>query len=450
MNHSASTFLLFMNPIGIYAVLVAYKAYCITFTPMLFLFIIGYLAIAFEQYTGINKASIALLMGVLCWVILVFTNHSIDVQDLLQHHVAQCSEILFFLLGAMTIVELVDAHNGFDIITDKIKVTSAIKMLWLIAGITFFLSAILDNLTTSIVMISVLRKLIAQDKLRIYFAGIVVIAANAGGAWSPIGDVTTTMLWIGNQITELEIVKAVLLPSIVTLIVPLMISSFIIKDKIETPKKILDANENILPRSQQIFVLVLGISALLFVPFFKILTHLPPFLGMLFGLGVLWFVTEILHGKKQEADKQSVSVLTALQKIDTPSILFFFGILLSIGALQSAGLLTQLALQLSMLIPNPQSTVFCLGLLSSIIDNVPLVSATQGMYPLSQIPTDDFFWHFVAYCTGTGGSIFIIGSAAGIAVMGMEKIDFFTYIKRTGILALIGYIAGACVMLFCR
>ncbi len=414
---------------------------------MLILFIIGYLAIALEHYIGINKAAVALLMGVLCWVVLVFSNHRIVIQDALSHHVAQSSEILFFLLGAMTIVELVDAHNGFDIITDKIKITSTVKLLWLIAALAFFLSAVLDNLTTTIVMISVVRKLVAQTKLRLYFAGIIVIAANAGGAWSPIGDVTTTMLWIGGQITELKIIKSVFIPSLVSVIVPLLFSSFILKEKVEVPLRQSSEGEFILPRAQQILVLTVGICTLLFVPVFKIVTQLPPFLGILFGLGILWILTEILHGKKEEQDKQSVSVLTALQKIDTPSILFFFGILLSIGALESAGWLTTLAQQLSAIIPNQNWAVFTLGLLSSIIDNVPLVAATQGMYPLSQIPTDANFWHYLAYCTGTGGSILIIGSAAGVAAMGMEKIDFFQYSKQIGILALLGYIAGAIVFI---
>jgi Na+/H+ antiporter NhaD/arsenite permease-like protein len=439
-----------MSICHLYEIIFIFSIFTTYIYQVLILFIIGYLAIALEQYIGINKSAIALLMGVLCWVILVFSNDSINVQELLNQHVAQSSGILFFLLGAMTIVELIDAHNGFDIITDKIKITSTFKILWLIAGITFFLSAILDNLTTTIVMISVVRKLIAQPKLRIYFAGIIVIAANAGGAWSPIGDVTTTMLWIGNQITEWHIIKAVLFPSFISVVVPLLISSFMVKDKIEIPTKQINDDEFKLPRSQQLLILVVGLLTLLFVPVFKIVTHLPPFLGMLFGLGLLWLLTEIVHGKKEEADKKNVSVLTALQKIDTPSILFFFGILLSIGALQSAGILSQLSQLLSNLIPNQNWTVFSLGLLSSILDNVPLVAATQGMYPLSEIPTDDFFWHYIAYCTGCGGSILIIGSAAGVAAMGIEKIDFFTYIKQTGILALLGYIAGAFVMIVLR
>jgi Na+/H+ antiporter NhaD/arsenite permease-like protein len=255
------------------------------------------------------------------------------------------------------------------------------------------------------------------------------------------------MLWIGGQITELKIIKSVFIPSLISVIVPLLFSSFILKEKVEVPLRQSSEGEFILPRAQQILVLTVGICTLLFVPVFKIVTQLPPFLGILFGLGILWILTEILHGKKEEQDKQSVSVLTALQKIDTPSILFFFGILLSIGALESAGWLTTLAQQLSAIIPNQNWAVFTLGLLSSIIDNVPLVAATQGMYPLSQIPIDANFWHYLAYCTGTGGSILIIGSAAGVAAMGMEKIDFFQYSKQIGILALLGYIAGAIVFI---
>jgi Na+/H+ antiporter NhaD/arsenite permease-like protein len=414
---------------------------------MLVLFIIGYLAIAFEHYLGINKAAIALLMGVLCWVVIAIGQPHIDVENVLQHHVAQSSEILFFLLGAMTIVELIDAHNGFEILAEKIKCNSTVKMLWIVAGVAFFLSAILDNLTTTIVMITVVRKLIAQDRLRTYFAGIIVLSANAGGAWSPIGDVTTTMLWIGHQITEANIIKTVFLPALVCVIVPLSVSSVLITEKIIAPTPQTSVAESSLPRHQQLLILIIGIAILLLVPMFKILTHLPPFMGMLLGLGVLWLITELLHGQKDEQENMHLSVMNALRRIDTPSILFFFGILLSIGALQSAGLLSAMAAQLQAIMPSPNWTIFALGLLSSVVDNVPLVAATQGMYPLSQVPTDAFFWHYLAYCTGTGGSILIIGSAAGVAAMGMQKIDFFNYLKRTGVLALLGYVAGAVVCL---
>jgi Na+/H+ antiporter NhaD/arsenite permease-like protein len=414
---------------------------------MLIVFIIGYIAIALEHFLHINKAATALLLGVVCWIVLVFSHTGLDINTLLQYNLAKCSEILFFLLGAMTIVELIDAHHGFDIITDKIKVSSTIKMLWLIAGITFFLSAILDNLTTTIVMITIVRKLIAQNSLRIYFAGIIVIAANAGGAWSPIGDVTTTMLWIGKQITEFAVIKQVFLPSVVAIIIPLAISSLVIKEKIEVPTQPVKRTNTILPRNQQILVLCTGLIVFLMIPFFKTYTSLPPYMGMLFGLGILWLLTELLHRTKPEEHKELVTVHYIIQKIDTASILFFFGILLSIGALESGGYLHHIAQQLQSVLPNQHTQVFCLGLLSSIIDNVPLVAATQGMYPLTQIPTDSFFWHYLAFCTGTGGSILVIGSAAGVAAMGMLPIQFLPYIKRTGILALLGYAAGALVCL---
>jgi Na+/H+ antiporter NhaD/arsenite permease-like protein len=415
---------------------------------MIILFILGYIAIALEHFLRINKAATALIVGALCWVWLAYSNTALPVSDMLQVHLAKCSEILFFLLGAMTIVELIDAYHGFDIIAQKLKTTKTIQLLWLIAGITFFLSAVLDNLTTTIVMISIVRKLIAQNNLRVYFAGIIIIAANAGGAWSPIGDVTTTMLWIGHQLTETAIMKQVFLPAVVALIVPLICSSFIIKEAIQVPLDAPQSVQQIVPRKLQLFILCIGLLIFLLVPVFKIVTHLPPYLGILLGLGILWVITEIIHGNKTPQEKEMVSVHYIIQKIDTSSILFFLGILLSIAALESGGYLHALATQLQALIPNANTTVFSLGLLSSVIDNVPLVAAAQGMYPLSQYPTDHFFWHYLAYCTGTGGSILVIGSAAGVAAMGMLPIHFFGYIKRTGILALLGYIAGALVCLW--
>jgi Na+/H+ antiporter NhaD/arsenite permease-like protein len=416
---------------------------------MLILFCIGYLLIAFEHYIGINKAATALLMGVLCWVILVTKLDSNIIHQALHNNLAEIASILFFLLGAMTVVELIDAHDGFDIITEKIKTKKASSLLWIVAALAFFLSAILDNLTTTIVMISVLRKVVEEPKIRVYLAGIIVIASNAGGVWSPIGDVTTTMLWIGGQITEQHIFKNLLLPSIVCVLVPLGISHFALKNTIiTTPIKSLDAMHTCLPRKQQLLILIAGICILIFVPVFKIITHLPPFMGMLLGLGLLWLLTEILHGKKDEEDKNLLTVLYALRKIDTPSILFFLGILLSIGAMQAGGLLQNLSSQLTYIMPNSSWQVFSLGLLSCIVDNVPLVAATQAMYSLQQYAPDHFFWHYLTYCTGTGGSILIIGSAAGVAAMGMEKIDFFKYLFSVGWMALLGYIAGAIVCLY--
>jgi Na+/H+ antiporter NhaD/arsenite permease-like protein len=353
------------------------------------------------------------------------------------------SGILFFLLGAMTIVELIDAHDGFDIITTRIKQTDKRKLLWIVAFITFFLSAILDNLTTTIVIISLLRKLISNDKDRLFFAGIVVVAANAGGAWSPIGDVTTTMLWIGGQITAYSIIIKLILPSLVCLIVPLIYLSFKLKGEVVRPDAVDNVNTQSLSQKHQSIVFFSGVIILMLVPVFKTVTHLPPFMGILIGLGILWVITELLHSGKNDEDKHALSVVHALRKIDAPSILFFLGILVSISALQSIGALSGLEHWLSITIHNDTIIVIAIGLLSSVIDNVPLVAAVQGMYNLNQYPTDHYFWEFLAYAAGTGGSALIIGSAAGIAAMGMEKISFFWYLKTISLLALLGYFAGA-------
>lgn len=413
-------------------------------TLLIIIFVLGYFAIATEHYIKINKAASALLTGVLCWTVYILIAPEKDiVSEELTHHLGELSGILFFLLGAMTIVELIDAHDGFDIITARITQTDKRKLLWVIAFITFFLSAILDNLTTTIVIISLLRKLIKDDKDRLFFAGIVVVAANAGGAWSPIGDVTTTMLWIGGQITAANIIIKLILPSLICLIVPLIYLSFKFKGKIERPIIKENSNNQTLSQTQQSIVFFSGVLILCLVPVFKTVTHLPPYMGILIGLGILWIITEIIHGKKDEEDKHNLSVVHALRKIDAPSILFFLGILLSIAALQSIGILTNLAQWLTATLHNDNIIVISIGLLSSIIDNVPLVAAAQGMYDLTQYPTDHYFWEFLAYCTGTGGSALIIGSAAGVAAMGMEKISFFWYLKKISLLALLGYFAGA-------
>ena len=408
------------------------------------IFIIGYIAIAFEHVIKINKAAIALVTGVLCWTVYILLSPDKNlVSEELTHHLGELSGILFFLLGAMTIVELIDAHDGFNLITSRINQTDTRKLLWIIAFITFFLSAVLDNLTTTIVVISFLRKLIRNEKDRLFFAGIVVVAANAGGAWSPIGDVTTTMLWIGGQITASNIIIKLILPSLVCLIVPLVYLSFILKGNVERP--VLESNSvnQVLSYKHQSIVFFSGIIVLILVPVFKTVTHLPPFMGILIGLGILWIITEIIHGKKDEEDKHILSVVHALRKIDSPSILFFLGILVSISALQSTGILTQLAQWLTTSLKNDSTIVISIGLLSAIVDNVPLIAATQGMFDLNQYPTDHYFWEFLAYCTGTGGSVLIIGSAAGVAAMGMEKISFFWYLKKISLLALLGYFAGA-------
>jgi Na+/H+ antiporter NhaD/arsenite permease-like protein len=406
--------------------------------------VLGYAAIAFEHPIKINKTASALLTGVLCWVVYIMGSSNTHlVSEQLYHHLGQISGILFFLLGAMTIVELIDSHDGFEVITSKIKTTDIRKLLWIIGIVTFFLSAALDNLTTTIVMISLLRILIPFKKTRMFFIGMVVVAANAGGAWSPIGDVTTTMLWIGGQITTGGIVKGLFIPSLMCLVVPLIFLSFTMKGKIE-PIEIIDVEQkNKTSSFERNLILGVGIGALIFVPVFKTITHLPPFMGILFGLSVLWIVTEVLHKDKNDEEKDAYSVAHALRKADVPSVLFFLGILVAIAALESTGQLAELALFMDKTIGNIDVIVVSIGLLSAIVDNVPLVAAGMGMYDMATFPPDHYFWHFVAYCAGTGGSCLIIGSAAGVAAMGMEKIDFFWYLKKIAWLALLGYFAGA-------
>ncbi len=417
-------------------------------TIIISIFVLGYIAIATEHSIKVNKAASALLTGVLTWTVyIMFTPDKHLVGEELVRHLGELSGILFFLMGAMTIVELVDAHNGFDIITGKINQTDKRKLLWIIAFITFFLSATLDNLTTTIVIVSLLRKLIKGEKERLFFVGIVVVAANAGGAWSPIGDVTTTMLWIGNQITAYNIALKVFIPSVVCLAVPLVYLSFKLKGDIQRPELNSLDKKHALTQKNQMTVLIAGVSGLVFVPIFKTITHLPPFMGMLFSLGVLWVIVEIMHKGKEDDHKNRYSVVQALRKIDVPSILFFLGILVSIAALESIGSLVLLAGWLDKTLHNENIIVMAIGLLSSIIDNVPLVAAAQGMYDLSVFPTDHSFWQFLAYCAGTGGSALIIGSAAGVAAMGMEKVSFFWYMKKISLLALLGYFSGAAVYL---
>lgn len=412
------------------------------------IFILGYIAIATEHVIKINKAATALITGVLCWTVYILSSDDKHhVAEELTGHLGELSGILFFLMGAMAIVELIDAHNGFEIITSRITQTNKGKLLWIIGGITFFLSPVLDNLTTTIVMVSLLRKLINDPKERLFFIGMIVIAANAGGAWSPIGDVTTTMLWIGGQITAGSIIANLFLPSLVCLVVPLLVLSFKLKGRIERPVMTVNDNSNHLSKRHQYIVFFSGILVLILVPVFKTLTHLPPYMGILLGLGILWIITEVIHGGKDEQDRHVLSVAHALRKIDSPSILFFLGILVSIAALQATGVLADMADWMSAYFKDDNVIVITMGLLSSIIDNVPLVAASQGMYSLHQYPTDHSFWQFLAYCTGTGGSALIIGSAAGVAAMGMEKVSFFWYLKRITWLALIGYFAGAGVYL---
>ena len=409
-------------------------------------FIIGYLAIALEHPIKINKAASALITGVVCWTLyIVFTQGKEAVLENLTHHLGEMSQILFFLLGAMTIVELIDAHDGFDIITQRITTKSKRKLIWIVCILTFFLSAVLDNLTTTIVMISLVRKIMEDRNDRLFFVGAIVIAANAGGAWSPIGDVTTTMLWIGGQITAGNIVLKLILPSIACLIAPLLVISFMMKGEVRAPLQNMDDETGKPSKRHRNIVFGAGIGVLLMVPVFKTVTHLPPFMGILMGLGILWLIVELMHSEKDEEDRKVYTVAYALRKIDTPSILFFLGVLLAIAALESTHQLEHLATWMDGSISNQNVIVMSIGLLSSIVDNVPLVAAAMGMYDLNQYPTDHYFWEFLAYCTGTGGSALIIGSAAGVAAMGMEKIDFLWYVKKFTWLALLGFFTGAIV-----
>jgi Na+/H+ antiporter NhaD/arsenite permease-like protein len=412
------------------------------------IFVLGYTGIATEHVIKINKAATALVTGVLCWVTyIISTQDKHIVSEQLTGHLGELSGILFFLMGAMTIVELIDAHNGFEIITQRIKQTNKRKLLWIISFITFFLSPLLDNLTTTIVMVSLIRKLIKDPRERLSFTCIVVIASNAGGAWSPIGDVTTTMLWIGGQITAYNIALQLLIPSLVCMVVPVAILTKQLKGNVERPAPEINEKNKIVSERTQNIVFFSGISILILVPIFKSITHLPPYMGILLGLGILWIITGLLHGDKDVEDKHFLSVAYALKKIDTPSILFFLGILISIAALQVTGVLTNVAEWMDNHLKSIHVIVLSFGFLSSIVDNVPLVAASQGMYSLEQFPTDHFFWEFLAYCTGTGGSILIIGSAAGVAAMGMEKINFFWYLKRFSFLALVGYLSGAAIFI---
>jgi Na+/H+ antiporter NhaD/arsenite permease-like protein len=460
------------------------------FIIMVVVFVLGYLAIALEHPLHVDKAVPALAIGTLLWVLYIFGAYDIFTAGLsdawnnyihdgqahgehgikamrhfivdkeIIHHLGEISEILFFLLGAMTIVEVIDQHNGFKIITDRIKTTKKVKLLWILSFLTFFMSAALDNLTTTIVMVALLRKLISDKETRWFFASMVVLAANAGGAWSPIGDVTTIMLWIGNQVTAGSIIARVIIPSLFTMIVPLALLSFILKGNVTRPE--VDANEKIYTTlfERKLF-LIMGVCGLLFVPVFKTVTHLPPYMGMLLSLSVIWLTSELLHKDKPEEFKKRLKVIYILQKVDTPTILFFLGILSAVAALQSAGQLNLLAGWLDENLGNIFLIDLAIGVLSAVVDNVPLVAGAMGMYPIEDAASiaamtdpaaiayaqnfvqDGLFWEFLAYCAGTGGSILIIGSAAGVAAMGMERIDFIWYMKRISLLALLGYIAGA-------
>jgi len=482
------------------------------FILMVVIFVLGYLAIALEHPLKVDKAVSALAIGTLCWVAYIFGAFEIlggglspsfsefvagreglqdqgAVKSFLQslsflegeermhwleimrewiveiqiiEHLGEIAEILFFLLGAMTIVEVIDQHDGFKVITDKINTTHKVKLLWIISFITFFLSAVLDNLTTTIVMVALLRKLIAEKQTRWFYVSIVVLAANAGGAWSPIGDVTTIMLWIGGQVTTIAIISRVFLPSLANIVVPLVVLSFFMKGHITRPEN--KGNEKEFNSAfERKMILILGVSGLLFVPVFKTITHLPPYMGMLLSLAIIWLVTEIIHRGKSPDIKHKLKITTILKRVELPTVLFFLGILSAVAALQSAGHLTMVAKFLDDSLGNVYLIDMAIGVLSAIVDNVPLVAGAMGMYPVIEpdqllaltdpaaiqyahnFVQDGIFWEFLAYTAGTGGSILIIGSAAGVAAMGLEKIDFIWYLKKISLLALLGYLSGCAV-----
>lgn len=469
---------------------------------MVVIFVLGYTAIALEHPIKVNKAPTAIFMGMLIWIVFAIFNSPIlelgysptfklfsELKDSvlstlnietfsnehlkrwieettslavnnpdagnymefvkfsLGEHLNEISQILFFLLGAMTIVETIDRYQGFKIITDKITTLSPVKLIWILSILTFFMSSLLDNLTTTIVMVALLRKLVGDKKLRWFFASIIVIAANAGGAWSPIGDVTTIMLWINGNVTTGKIIAGVFLPSIVSMVVPLIFVSLMLKGKTITRPHVSDsASDDITTNGEKVFILVLGIAGLLFVPILKTTTHLPPYVGMLFSLGVVWITTEIIVRRKPEERRGKYSVITILQKVDVPTIFFFLGILMAVAALETAGHLDLMAHWLDKATnTNYYVIASAIGVLSSIVDNVPLTASAMGMYPINEIghlAQDGLFWELLAYTAGTGGSILIIGSAAGVAAMGLEKIDFIWYAKKISWLAAAGYFAG--------
>jgi Na+/H+ antiporter NhaD/arsenite permease-like protein len=414
-------------------------------TLVIILFVAGYVAIAMEHVIRINKTATALILGVGCWTI--YSLGAIGtVTAQLSTHLAGIAQIIFFLVGAMTIVELIDVYQGFDWITNLITTRHPGILLWLICWITFLLSAILDNLTTAIVMYSLARKLLPDKEMRLTFAGMIIIASNAGGAWSPIGDVTTTMLWIGGQIS-LSIVKILFLPSVICLLVPLVIVSFKIKNAELLPLKKEQVNS---PLKGSRLMLIAGMAAFMFIPVFKILTGLPPYLGMMLSVGVLWVISECIDPNADRSIHKPSSVAFALSRIDIASALFFLGILLGVGALEAMGTLEHLAKYLQDTIGSDRIIVTGLGLLSAIVDNVPLVAASTGMYSLATYPPDHLIWEYLAYCTGTGGSILIIGSAAGVAIMGMEKINFTWYLRKMTLPATLGFLAGAIAYLLLK
>ncbi len=437
-------------------------------TAVVATFVIGYVLIVLEHPLKLDKTIPALLAGVGCWTLIAVGDLSVvggtheiaDLKDVLLHHLGEIAQILFFLIGAMVIVELVDLHRGFSVITDRIRTTNKKKLLWMISWMAFLLSSVLDNLTTTIVFVSLLRRLIPDREERIWFVSFVVIAANAGGAWTPIGDVTTTMLWIKEKVTTLGLMEHLALPSFACLAVPLIIAGFLPKLKgnltVANGAELKPEQEKLLSSK---VMLIAGVGGLIFVPVFKALTGLPPYMGMMLSLSVVWLISEFIHPEEDfsEEKKHQYSARNALSRIELSSILFFLGILLAVSSLdsvvalardgQAVGFLTAMAEGLQHAIPNLDIVVIILGFLSSIVDNVPLVAAVMGMFPMDQFPIDSKLWQFIAYTAGTGGSIFIIGSAAGVAAMGMERIDFIWYFKKMSLLAVAGYLAGVAAYL---
>jgi Na+/H+ antiporter NhaD/arsenite permease-like protein len=412
-------------------------------------FVLTYAAIALEEPLKISKSATALVGAGALWTIYsLATGNAELIDEQLGESLIETAQIAFFLMGAMTVVEVVAAHDGFDLITSRLRARTQATLLIFLCFVSFFLSAVLDNLTTTIVMVSLVKRLLRERHDRLLMAGMIVISANAGGAWSPIGDVTTTMLWIGGQVTSEAIVTRLFVPSLVNMLVPLAIVAWSLRGKpiamqAQEPGDTIAAAPT--PPFERNLMFALGLAALLWVPLFKAITHLPPFLGILFGLGVIWTIGEILHRKKSFEDRQRVTIVYALTRIDMSALVFFIGILLAVATLEHAGVLASLAAGLDALFGRLDLIVLAIGLVSAVIDNVPMVAAAMGMYSLEAHPQDSFLWEFMAYCAGTGGSILIIGSAAGVAAMSIEKIEFIWYMKRFSLLAIGGYVAGALV-----
>ena len=415
-------------------------------TLLIVVFVITYAAITLEHQLKLNKSAPALLGAGLLWSL--YALHLGDNQALTHHlneSLVGTAQIIFFLMGAMTIVEVVDAHNGFEVITQRIRTKRLSTLMWLVGAVTFFLSAVLDNLTTAIVMVSLMKKLLKEREDRLFFAGIIVISANAGGAWSPIGDVTTTMLWIGGQVTALNIMKMLFLPSVVAAVIPLVITAWLLRGQVVNAPAQRTGSLSKSAAFEGNLMFSLGLGVLVLVPVFKTVTGLPPFMGVLFGLGLLWLVGDFLHKSKVDEDKAHLTLTNALSRIDMASLTFFIGILLSVAVLEHTHILSDLAQWLNDSVGRLDVIVLLIGFASAVVDNVPLVAASMGMYSMTDYPPDSFLWEFIAFCAGTGVSMLIIGSAAGVAAMGLEKINFFWYVKHISGLALAGYLAGALV-----